>query len=123
MNIPDNVIEYLASEVHNVWMNWSQSVAGSVSENRLKRWKKLWVPYWDLPGDEKKSDRKIAEALLEKVYPLLRNKIKAECWYCDAPLGSGMSGGFCSFACREKARKMMFKGEMKLLKPRGPKKK
>lgn len=113
--IDAQIVEYFASAVHDVWMNWSQAVSVSVSKNRLKRWQKLWVPYWDLPAEEKKSDRKITRELLEKVYPLIRNKVKRECWWCDAPLGNDhlLHGGFCSMACRQKCLRIMFKEELK----------
>ena len=113
--VTPQTIEYFANQIHNVWMNWSQAVSGSVSKTRLERWQKLWVPFWDLPPQEKESDRKIAKELLDFIYPVLRKQIKAECWYCDAPLGVDAQGGLCSMTCRKKFFKWLFADEIKAL--------
>ena len=51
------LLNKLAEVEHNQWIEWSQSVAGEVSEERRNRWAKLWVPYDELPESEKDKDR------------------------------------------------------------------
>lgn len=121
--IDRRVIEHFASDIHNIWIEWSQAVSEDVSKKRLERWKALWVPFWDLPSAEKKSDRKIAEELLILVYPAIRRQIKSECWECDAPLSSEASGGFCSPKCRKAFFEKVFKDEIKHLTRKRAKKK
>ena len=65
----DLLIEGLASEIHDLWVSWSKSLADDevLSPKRLRRWSKLWVGYSYLPESEKEKDRKIARSLWEKV--------------------------------------------------------
>jgi hypothetical protein len=58
-------IERVAEVEHEQWMAWSKSVAPEVSPERRARWQKLWVPYKDLPEDEKEKDREWARKALE----------------------------------------------------------
>ena len=58
-------IEMLASLEHDQWMEWSKAVSGEVSDERMARWIKLWVPYDLLSEEEKESDRKYARKICE----------------------------------------------------------
>lgn len=58
------LIEQLAKLEHDQWMEWSKSVSKEVSEERLNRWKKLWIPYSKLSEEMKEEDRKYARKVL-----------------------------------------------------------
>jgi hypothetical protein len=60
-----DAIERVAEVEHEQWMAWSKAVAPEVSPERRARWRKLWVPYQDLPEDEKAKDREWARKALE----------------------------------------------------------
>ena len=52
--------EELASLEHEQWMDWAKNIAETekITPERLKRWKEdLFVPYEELPEEEKKKDR------------------------------------------------------------------
>lgn len=51
------MVEIVADLEHQQWMHWSQAVAHTVSFYQLKTWQHLWVPYEQLPEDEKEKDR------------------------------------------------------------------
>jgi hypothetical protein len=59
------VVERVAEVEHEQWMAWSKNVAPEVSPERRARWRKLWVPYKDLPEEEKEKDRAWARRALE----------------------------------------------------------
>jgi hypothetical protein len=61
------LIEKLASLAHDQWIAWSKNLAGTepcISKPRLERWKALWIPYAQLPEDQKEHDRKWARKYL-----------------------------------------------------------
>jgi len=59
--------ERLAALEHKQWIAWSQSIAKTekLSLERLKRWKKLWIPYRSLSEEDKDHDRKWADMVLK----------------------------------------------------------
>ena len=59
--------EALAEFTHNQWIFWSKGIAKTekLSEKRLERWRKLWVPYETLPEKTKKLNRELANRILE----------------------------------------------------------
>lgn len=61
-----DVPEALAALEHDQWMAWSKSLAAAepLSEERVERWRRLWVPYADLSEQEKDADRVWAEKVL-----------------------------------------------------------
>lgn len=61
-----DVPEALAALEHEQWMTWSKSLAAAepLSEERVERWRRLWVPYADLSEQEKDADRVWAEKVL-----------------------------------------------------------
>ncbi len=61
----NELLEKLSDIEHQQWMEWSKSVAPEVSEERRKRWEKLWIPYADLSEEMKEEDRKYARKVLE----------------------------------------------------------
>lgn len=67
LKVSSKLLEELAEIEHEQWMGWSKSVASEVSEERQKRWKKLWVPYDKLSEEMKEEDRIFARKVLEKV--------------------------------------------------------
>lgn len=62
-------IEELSELEHEQWMQWSKEVADKekVSQERLDRWKKLWVPYKDLTELEKEADRAWARRVSDMI--------------------------------------------------------
>lgn len=68
-HLSDNdLLNKLASLEHEQWSEWAKSLAKSekLSEERIKRWEKLWdTPYEELDEKEKESDLKWAKKVLE----------------------------------------------------------
>lgn len=67
-----SLIELLAEEAHNVWVNWSQEVAKRFKtedffKDQIEQWQKSWVGYSQLPESQKALDRDIARKYLEIV--------------------------------------------------------
>jgi hypothetical protein len=64
-----DLLEKLAVLEHEQWMEWSKTVAKTekISLERLERWRKLWVPYEQLPEEYKEADRLWAKKILELV--------------------------------------------------------
>jgi hypothetical protein len=58
-------LERVAEVEHEQWMAWSKAVAPEVSPERRARWKKSWIPYKDLPEEEKEKDRQWARKALK----------------------------------------------------------
>jgi hypothetical protein len=60
--------EPLAALAHRLWTHWSQHIAEeeNISEERLQRWQRLWVPYGDLPGGAQETDRRLVERFCEE---------------------------------------------------------
>lgn len=57
------MIETVSEEVHKMWVKWSKEIAlqeSGLSDTRVMRWKKCWIPYKDLSDEMKEKDRKIA---------------------------------------------------------------
>ncbi len=63
----EDVVESLASLVHDEWIEWSKDIASKekLSEERLNRWKHYWIPYDELPEAAKASDRVWAVRAIE----------------------------------------------------------
>jgi len=61
------LLEKLAELEHEQWVKWSKNLADTenISENRLFRWKKLWVQYWALTEKDKEKDRIWARKVLK----------------------------------------------------------
>lgn len=78
MKIQQNLREQLAAIEHDQWMQWSQTIAQNeqLSEERLARWKKLWVPYAELSEKDKDSDREWADKVLAKFDAMLAEDIE-----------------------------------------------
>ena len=65
----NKLVEEFAEIEHNQWVIWSKEIAKTenISKERLERWKKLWIPYKDLPEKVKEQDRIYARYVAEKV--------------------------------------------------------
>jgi hypothetical protein len=65
--------ETLADLAHRLWVHWSNHIAieEPISDNRVSRWKELWVDYHELSEEMKDKDRELVEEQL-------RNKRAAE---------------------------------------------
>jgi len=61
----DRPLDVLA---HRLWTHWSQHIADEedISEQRLQRWRNLWVPYDKLPEEDKDTDRRLVERFCEE---------------------------------------------------------
>jgi len=59
--------EWLAELEHRQWIEWSKNLAKTenLSEERVKRWKKLWIPYEKLSENDKDFDRVWADKVIE----------------------------------------------------------
>jgi hypothetical protein len=60
----DDLLERLSEIEHEQWMKWSKSIVSEVSEERKKRWEKLWIPYKDLSEEMKEEDREFARKVI-----------------------------------------------------------
>lgn len=62
----DKAIEALASIEHDQWVEWAKSLAKNekLSSDRVKRWKKLYVPYDELTEESKEQDRVYARKVI-----------------------------------------------------------
>lgn len=71
-----DLITELAKLEHEQWMVWSQELAKNekFSDERLERWRKLWIPYEQLSNEQKRSDimwaRKVADVAFRFEKPL-----------------------------------------------------
>lgn len=65
----EEFIEELSKLEHDQWMKWTKDIAKSedISEERLERWKKEWVPYEKLPEDVKEFDREYTEPVMDLI--------------------------------------------------------
>ena len=65
----DDFMEELSELEHKQWMNWSKELAKTedISEERLKRWKKDWIPYEKLSDDKKEFDREYAVHIMDLI--------------------------------------------------------
>lgn len=61
--------EPLPALAHRLWTYWSQHIAEeeNISEERVERWRSLWVPYDELPEGAKDTDRKLVERFAEEM--------------------------------------------------------
>lgn len=59
-------LEKLAELEHEQWMAWSKAVDAteSISNERMERWVKLWIPYAELSEKDKEYDRAWARKVL-----------------------------------------------------------
>jgi len=53
---------------HRLWTHWSQHIAEEedISEERLQRWRDLWIPYGELSQEAKDTDRRLVERFCEE---------------------------------------------------------
>lgn len=66
----EKLIEELSKLEHDQWMFWAKSILESedISEDRKKRWKKLFIPYSELSAKDKDDDREWAN----KVFKIIK---------------------------------------------------
>ncbi len=67
IQIGEDKLEKLAELEHIQWIEWSKNIASTevISQERLERWKKLWIPYNELTEEQKEQDRIYARKILE----------------------------------------------------------
>ncbi len=60
--------EELAELAHRLWSHWSMHIAEEedISQERVERWRDLWVPYGELPEGAKDTDRRLVDRFLEE---------------------------------------------------------
>lgn len=60
-------LEEKAARIHDIWIDWATTLIGKeqLSEDRIKRWKSLMIPYKDLSEIEKEKDRKVVRYVME----------------------------------------------------------
>ena len=61
----DNILESLADLEHQQWEQFAKSKVDEVSPETAARWKKLFIPYDDLPEEEKAKDRPFARKTMK----------------------------------------------------------
>ncbi|WP_177209077.1 hypothetical protein [Natronobacterium haloterrestre] len=91
--------ERLAALEHRQWMEWSQHLAAEedLSDDRLKRWESLWIPYAELSEEMKDHDREWADKVLDEVRALLdrlKEERKEKCGVLTAEDDSILLGQF-----------------------------
>lgn len=61
----DTTTEKVAGVLHTIWTSWAQKLLDTenISQERAQRWQQLFVPYQDLPEDEKTKDREHARRI------------------------------------------------------------
>jgi len=72
MNLRSELIEVVASVIHEAWMSWSQELARKepISPPRVSRWKTQWKPYRQLPDESKERYRAWARRALGRIRQL-----------------------------------------------------
>lgn len=73
----NELIEKLAELEHKQWIHFSKNIAQTekyISDERLKRWEKLWIPYHRLSERDKEQDRMWARKVLEIITAEMINK-------------------------------------------------
>jgi len=62
----ENKLEQLAELEHEQWEEWSKNIASNenISQDKIDRWRKLWIPYKDLSENAKDQDRTYARKVL-----------------------------------------------------------
>jgi len=70
--------EAIAELEHMQWMAWAGALEQieTLSENRLKRWHKLYKPYSNLTEEEKAQDRIWADKVIAKTASIYQEKMK-----------------------------------------------
>ncbi len=66
----DEFLEALASIEHEQWVHWASGllkVEPNLSTERVARWKRLMVPYDQLPEDVKEVDRMLARKVVAAI--------------------------------------------------------
>jgi hypothetical protein len=66
--VANKYLEELASLEHDQWQGWAKAILKkepSITEDRRKRWEKLFVPYSELSDKSKEQDRRYARRVLE----------------------------------------------------------
>ena len=64
------LLEKLAALEHDQWIAWAKTVAETepnLSEGRVQRWEKYFVPYEELSEEVKEFDREWAKKVLEVI--------------------------------------------------------
>ena len=62
----EQAIEALAAIEHDQWIEWAKAIAKSekLSDDRVKRWETMYVPYAELSEEAKEQDRVYARKVL-----------------------------------------------------------
>ena len=65
----DTLLERIAELEHEQWEEWSKNIAETetISEDRLTRWKTMWIPYSELTEEQKDQDREYAKKVLKEL--------------------------------------------------------
>jgi len=72
------LLEGLSNIEHEQWMKWSKTISlqESIGQERIGRWKKLWIPYLELTEQDKDHDRKWAKLVLMVIIERLKSQLK-----------------------------------------------
>jgi hypothetical protein len=63
----EELLERLAEAEHEQWMYWSKATVTEVSAECRARWSRWWIPYAELPEEEKEKDRVWARRALAAI--------------------------------------------------------
>ena len=60
--------ELLPVLAHRLWVHWSQHIAEEedISDERLERWERYWIPFDELPDGAKQTDRKLVNQYISE---------------------------------------------------------
>lgn len=74
MKFKKQLLEDLAELEHKQWEEWAKNLMEKeeLSEERVKRWKTLFVPYENLSNEMKDADREWAMKVLKLVAKYLK---------------------------------------------------
>lgn len=67
----DELLENISDKEHEQWMSWTKWLVKKsdheIPDELEEKWERNWLPYEELPEDEKEKDRKWARKVLSEL--------------------------------------------------------
>lgn len=100
-----DLLEELAELEHQQWMNWAKTLVKeeSLSEERVAKWKKMFVAYRDLPDIVKEADRIYARKVLSLISGSVEKIKKRAPLFIDLGCGNSKPAGYIGYDVSEHA--------------------